>query len=157
MIRYFTELTTDLSRGINSGYHFMENEVSTDFKMAMPTMETKYHLVTPINHRANNSERANQKIKNHFIAGICRVDKYLHLQFWDILLQQETISINFLRQSRIHPHLSSYMYIFGEFYYNHTLLDPPETRILIHNRPNDRASWAPHGEYGRYIRPAMEH
>ena len=91
----------------------MENEASTYFKMAMTTMDSKYYLVYPSNHRANNAEIAIQTSKNHFIEGLCSVDKYLHLLLWDILLQQSKISINLLIQSRIHPHISAYMHIFG--------------------------------------------
>ena len=49
-----------------------------------------------------------------------------------------------LIQSRMYPHLSSYTHIFGEIDYNHTPLDPPGTIIVIHNRPNNIVSWAPH-------------
>ena len=34
---------------------------------------------------------------------------------------------------------------------------PPGTIVVIHNRPNDCASWEPHGEYGWYILSAIEH
>ena len=67
---------------------------------------------------------------------------------WDRLLQQATISLNLLRQSRTLPHLSSYTHIFGEIDYNHTPLSPAGTRIVIHNKPDDRFSWEPHGEDG---------
>ena len=121
MIRAFTELTTDFkSRGINPGLHFMDNEASTDLKMAMTTMDIKYQLVTPSNHKANNAERAIQTFKNNSIAGLCSVDKDFRLQLWDKLLQQAKISLNILRQSIIFPRLSAYMHIFGEFDYNRT-------------------------------------
>ena len=41
----------------------------------MKSMNIKYQLVPPSNHRANNAERAIQTFKNHFIAGLCSVDK----------------------------------------------------------------------------------
>ena len=57
MIRYFTELTKYLkSRGINPGFHFMDNEASTALNMTMITMNIKYQLVPPSNHIANNAE-----------------------------------------------------------------------------------------------------
>ena len=57
-IRDFTSLTEDLkSRGINPGFHFMENEAYTALKLTMTTMKIKYQLVPPSNHRANNAER----------------------------------------------------------------------------------------------------
>jgi hypothetical protein len=34
---------------------------------------------------------------------------------------------------------------------------PPGTRIIAHETPNMRRTWAPHGEDGWYIGPAMEH
>ena len=34
---------------------------------------------------------------------------------------------------------------------------PPGTLVVINNRPNDCASWAPPGEDGWYIGPEMEH
>ena len=90
-------------------------------------------------------ERAIQTFKNHFIVGLLRVDKDLHIQLWYILIQQETIILNLLRQSRNYSHLSDYTHIFGELYYNYTLLAPPGKRIVVHNSPNFIESCAPHG------------
>ena len=69
----------------------------------MTSMNIKYQLVPPSDHIENNVERAVQTFRNHFIAGMFSVDKYFHLRFWDRLLQQAKISINFLRQSRTLP------------------------------------------------------
>ena len=52
----------------------------------MTTIDIKYHLVIPSNHRASNAERAIQMFKNHFIAELFSVDKDFHLQLWDILI-----------------------------------------------------------------------
>ena len=60
-----------------------------------------------------------------------------------------------IRESRTLTHISAYTHIFGEFDFNHTPLSPPGTRLVIHNRPNDRASWSPYGEDGWYIGTAM--
>ena len=91
----------------------MENEASTALKMTMTDMNIKYHLVPPINHRENNAERVIQTSKNHFIAGLCSVYKYFHLQLWDRLLQQPTTSLNSSRKSITLPHISAYTRIFG--------------------------------------------
>ena len=113
MIRAFTSLTEDLkSLGINPGFHFMDNEASTTLKLTMTTMNTNDQLVTPGKHRAYNANIAIQTFKNHFIAGLCSVDKDFHLQLWDRLLQQATISLNLLIQSRTLPHISAYTHIF---------------------------------------------
>ena len=114
MIRYFTYFAEDLkSQGIHPGFHFMDNEASTGLKLTMMTMTIKYQLVPPSNHRENNSERSIQTFNNHFISGLCIVDKYFHIRLWDRILQQATISLNLLRQSRTLPHISDYTHIFG--------------------------------------------
>ena len=123
----------------------------------MTTINIKYHLVPPSNHRANNLEREIETFRNQFIAGMCSIDKYFHLKLWDRLLQQATISLNVISKSRSLPHISAYTYIFGEFGFNCTPLAPPGTIVVMHNRPKYCASWAPHGENGWYVGPAMEH
>ena len=79
------------------------------------------------------------------------------MKLWYILLQQATISLNLIIQSITIPHLSAYTHIFGEFYFNCTPLAPPGTQLVVHNRANYCASWAPHGKDGWYIGPEMEH
>ena len=74
IIQGFTYLTGYLKRcGINQGFHFMDNEASTSLNMKMTSMNIKYQLVPPSNHRANNAERLIQTFKNNFISVLCRV------------------------------------------------------------------------------------
>ena len=99
MIQAFRELTEDFkNRGITPVFHLMDNESYTDLNMTMNSMNIKYHLVPPSNHRENNAERAIQTFKNHFISRLCRIEKDFHLQLCYILLQQATISLKFLIQ-----------------------------------------------------------
>ena len=134
MIEDFTEFRTDIKiHGINPVLHFIDNEALTEFKMSITTMDVNWQLVPPINHSSDNAKRSMQTFKNHFISGLCIVDEKFRLQFWDWLLQQAIISLNLLRQSRIHIHLSSYTHIFGKFEYNCTPLAPPGTRVAIQN------------------------
>ena len=95
--------------------------------------------------------------KKNFIAGLCSVDANFRLQLWDRLLQQATIIVNLLQQSRICPYLPAYTHIYGYFYYNCTLISPPVTNVVINNRKKDRASWSPHGEPGWYTGPGIKH
>ena len=119
MIRAFTSLTEDLKIwGINPGFHFMDNEAYTALKLTMTSMNIRYQLVPPSNHRSNHSERAIQTFKNHFIAWLCRVDKYFHLRFWYIILHQAKIGLNLLCQSITLPQSSAYIHISGEFDFN---------------------------------------
>ena len=46
MIRSFASLTEELKiRGINPGFHFMDNEASTALKMTMTSIDIKYQLI----------------------------------------------------------------------------------------------------------------
>ena len=158
MMRSFKSLTKDLKiRGIHPGFHFMDNEASTALKLTMMIINLKYQLVPPINNRANNADISIQTSNNHFIALLCSVDNYFHLQLWDRLLQQATISLNLISKSRTLPHISAYTHIFVEFYFKITHLSPPGRILVMNIIPNDRALWLPHGEYGWYIGPATEH
>ena len=123
----------------------------------MTAMDINYQLVPPSNHRADNADRSIKMFNNHFISGLCSVDGNFHFQFRERLIQQATISLNQIQQSRLHPHLAAHTHIYGEFDSNQIPLDPPGTRVVIHDRPKDWSSWATHGEPNWYILPAMEH
>jgi hypothetical protein len=45
----------------------------------------------------------------------------------------------------------------GSFDFNKTPLAPPGTKIIIHEKPQQRKSWDPHGVVGWYLGPAMDH
>ena len=49
------------------------------------------------------------------------------------------------------------MFLFGEFYFNATLLAPPGTCVVSHTKPAIRALWQPSGEEGWYTGPSMKH
>ena len=70
-------------------------------------------LVEPHNHRVNAAERAIQTFKNHFIAGLCNTDEQFPAQLWNRLIEQDQDSLNMLRMSRAHPHLSAYNSVEG--------------------------------------------
>ena len=93
----------------------------------MNSMNIKHQLVPPNIRRANNTDRAMQTFKNHFMAVLCNLDKDFHIQLWDRLLQQAKISLNFLRQSITLLFLSVYTHIIGDFDFNSAPLAPPGT------------------------------
>ena len=76
---------------------------------------------------------------------------------WDRLIKQANVSLNLLRASRVHPQLSAYTSLFGNFNYNRTPIAPPGTKVVYHNKPSNRPSWGFHGEQGWYIGPALDH
>jgi hypothetical protein len=98
-----------------------------------------------------------QTFKNHFSAGLCSVDPTFPLHLWYKLLPQATITLNILRQSRINPLMSAYAQLNGHFDFSRTPLATPGTRIIAHEKPDQRASWEPHGVNGYYLGPALYH
>jgi hypothetical protein len=53
--------------------------------------------------------------------------------------------------------MSAYAQLNGHFDFNRTPLAPPGTRIIAHEKPDQRASWDPHGVDGYYVGPALDH
>jgi hypothetical protein len=118
-----------------------------------------YTLVfnTGLFHRRNAAERAIKSFKYHLISGLCSTDKSFPMHLRDRLLPQAVITLNMLRTSIINPKLSASTHIDGQYYFNRALLVPPGMRIIAHETPSRRRTWAPHGKDGWYIGPALEH
>jgi hypothetical protein len=79
------------------------------------------------------------------------------LIFWDELFPQATITLNLLRQSRINTRLFAYAQLNGHYDFNRAHMAPPGTRVTTREKPDQRASWEPHGVNGWYIGPALDH
>jgi hypothetical protein len=107
-------------------------------------------------HRRNAAERAIRTFKNHFIAGLCSLDKDFPLHLWDRLLLQALLSLNLLCGSRINPKLSAWAQLFGNFDFNRIPIAPPGIRVIVHAKPGSRESWSPHGLDGWYVGPALD-
>jgi hypothetical protein len=79
------------------------------------------------------------------------------MHLWDRLLPQAVITLNMLRTSRINPKVSASTHIYGQYDFNRAPMAPPGTIIIAHETPNRRITWAPHGQDGWYIGPALEY
>jgi hypothetical protein len=79
------------------------------------------------------------------------------MHLWDRLLPQAVITLNMLRTSRINPKFSAATHIYGQYDFNRAPMAPPGKRIIAHETPNRWRTWAPHGQDGWYIGPALEH
>ena len=145
------------ARGLTPELQRLDNETSVSLQLSMQTKKVNFQLVPPHNHRRNAAERCIRTFKNHFIAGVCSTHPNFPLNQWDTLLPQAEIILNLLRPSRINPKLSGYSLLNVEFNYNRTPLAPPGTRVIVHDKPDNRASWAPHGIHGWYIGPSLLH
>jgi hypothetical protein len=87
----------------------LDNEASAALKRTMREKQIDYQLAPPHIHRRNAAERAIQTFKNHFIAMLCgTADPLFPKYLWDRLLPQAELTLNLLRQSRMHPKLSAY-------------------------------------------------
>jgi hypothetical protein len=95
--------------------------------------------------------------KEHFVSGLSSVDPSFPLHLWDRLLPQAEITLNLLRTSRLHPQLSAAAHFHGPVDYNKTAFSPPGCEIIAHEKPGKRRTWAPHGQHGYSLGPAMHH
>jgi hypothetical protein len=116
-----------------------------------------YQLVPPHCHRRNATKRAIRNFKEHFVAGLSSVDPSFPMHLWDRLLPQAEITLNLLRTSRLHPQLSAAAHYHGLVDYNKTAFAPPGCKIIAHEEPGKRRTWAPHGQHGYSLGPAMHH
>jgi hypothetical protein len=144
----------------NNKPHFikMDNELSNE---AINLIKTKLNLqlevAPPHNHRTNRAERAIRTFKNHFISILCTASPSFPLEAWDELIPQCELTLNLLRPSRQHPTQSSWHHLHGPFDYNKHPLAPAGTAVLIHEKPDHRRSWSPHGVPGFYLGPSLTH
>jgi hypothetical protein len=91
------------------------------------------------------------------VAGLASVDPYLPLHLWDRLLLQTEMTLNLLRTSRQHPQLSAAAHYHGLIDYNKTAFARPGCKIIAHEKPAERRTWATHGQHGYSFGPAMHH
>ncbi len=143
--------------GILPTMYVLDNEASGDLKNSLTKNNQQYELVSPNINRHNAAENAIRTFKNHFLSGLASCDPKFPIQEWDHLLHQCEITLNLLRNSRNNPKLSAWAAIQGIFDFNKSPMAPPGTQILIHSKPDKRASWVYHGQLGWYVGPAPDH
>ena len=146
-----------VSRGITPKVLVLDNEVSNLLKQYISSTGGSLQIVPPNQHRAKAAERAIRTFKNHFISTLCSCDPLFPMHLWDRLLDQAVITLNLLRTPTINHRLSAYAQLHGSFNYLATPLGPPGTKVIIHEKPKSRGTWAPHGVEGWYLGPAMDH
>ena len=117
----------------------------------MEEEKEQFQLVPPHLHQRNAAEIAIQTFKNHFIYGMVSTHKDCPLYLWCHLLPQAIITLNLLRPYRINPTLSTHAQLHGQFDFNATPFAPPGTKVIVHQKPTMRQSWAPQGKDGWYI------
>jgi hypothetical protein len=157
-VKAYDTIHQDLTvKGFKPKLQTLDNEASAALKNFFTVNDIAYQLVPPHCHRRNDAERAIGTFKEHFVAGLSSVDPAFPLYFWDRLLPQAEITLNLLRTSRLHPQLSAAAHFHGLVDYNKTAFAPPGFNIIAHEKPGKRRAWAPHGQHGYWLGPAMHH
>jgi hypothetical protein len=146
-----------VAKGLKPKLMKLDNEASKLLKDYLYQQEIAFQLVPHYSHRRKSAERKISSFKDHLIAGLCSTDKYFPMHLWDRILPQAVITLNMLRTSRINTKLSAATHICGQHDYNRAPMAPPGTRIIAHETPARRKTWAPHGQDGWYTGPALEH
>ena len=114
--------------------------------------------VSPFPHPFQKFSRAGYpKFKVHFISRISSTHKDFSLHTWCQLLQHASLKLNLLRKLCMNPKLSGYAQLHGEIKYNPNPLSPPGTKLIVHEKPKVRRTWASHGVKWWYLGPSMEH
>jgi hypothetical protein len=158
LLKAFQFMEQELAaRGLKPKLMRLDNEASKLLETYLHQQDITFKLVPPYSHRLNSAERAIRSFNDHLIAGLCSTDKSFSMHLWDRLLPQAVMTLNMLRTSRINPKLSAATHIFGQYDFNRAHMAPPGTRIIAHETPDRRRTWAPHGQDGWYIGPSLEH
>ena len=142
--------------GLKPKLQQLDNECSQILKDYMIKQGIDYQLVPPHVHQRNAAKRTIHMFKNHFIVGLCRVDRDFPIHLWDCQLPQALLTLNLLRGSRINPKLSTYVQIHGTFDHNRMPLAPPRICVMVHQKPSNRLSWGTHAIDSWYIGLALE-
>jgi hypothetical protein len=135
-------------KGFKPKLQTLDNKASAALKNFFTVNDIAYQLVPPHCHQHNAAERAIRTFKEQFVAGLSSVDLYFPMNLWDRLLPQAKITLNLLRTSRLHPQLSAAAHYHGLVDYNKTAFAPPGCKIIAHEKPCKRRTWAPHGQHG---------
>ena len=148
-----------LKGGIRSSFLRLDNEASAqliDFcDKKSPRIQMEF--VPPNSHRANKTERCMGTAKDHIISGMNTCDPDFPVRAWTKLLPQAELTLNKLRQSGISHHMSAWQQLFGKHDYLNVPLAPPGMRIVVHEPPSVRGTWANHGVKGFYVGHAPQH
>mmetsp|Transcript_18995 Transcript_18995/g.31769 ORF Transcript_18995/g.31769 Transcript_18995/m.31769 type:complete len:1018 (-) Transcript_18995:914-3967(-) len=134
-----------------------DNELSAAVKDVLHTADVRFELVPPGTHRANPAERAISTWKDHFIATLCGVDPDFPLIDLDLLVPQAEMTLNMMRASAANHEESAWNAVHGRYDFTQHPFAPLGTKVVTHDKPDQRASWDTHGEIGFYVGPAMEH
>jgi hypothetical protein len=132
--------------GLRPKFVMLDSKCSNALKDFFSEEEMAFQLTPARIHRRNTAERAIRTAKNHIIAGLCTVHPNFPLYLWNKLIIQAELTLNMLRGSRMNPKLSARDQVSSVYDYNSTPIGPPGTHVVVHEKSQQRGTWAPHGE-----------
>ena len=136
----------------------MDNEKSGKLEEWFKEKSTKFSYVPPGNHRVLRAERAIRSAKNHIIATMCTADDNFPAYLWDKLLDQAELTLNHMRVCRSNEKVSAYEGMYGTKYdFMAHPIAPAGIKVVVHDKPDQRPTWAAHGVDGYYLGPALDH
>ena len=137
-----------VARGLHPNIKRLYNEVFSKLKAHIVASDINYQLAHPHIHQRIWDDQEIFTFKNHLLALISSCDRKLIMNLWERLLYQALLTLNLLRPSRLNPSLSAHMQMQRPFEFNLTPLALPDTRVKIHKKPLDRASWSAYSVSG---------
>ena len=128
------KLTVDLQ--------ILDNEAIAEYKRSIKEKwNANYQLVPPNTHQRNAAERAIHMFKAHFISILAGVAPYFARNLWDLLLPQNELTLNLLRQATLDPSRLTWSYFHGPFNYDAAPIVPLGCNIIAHKKTGTRHSW----------------
>jgi hypothetical protein len=150
-----------ISKGKTTTTQRLDNETSFALESFLRLEQVEVQYAPPGIHRQNPSERAIRHAKNALIAMCVTTDPAFpaEILFEDAIPQAE-IAINLVRPWHPDPDRSKNAWTgMHNKPYDHMTqpLSIYDMKVVVHNKPDARATWATHGTDGFYVGPAMQH
>ena len=142
--------------GVLGGGSFLSPR-STFLSNCIASQNTQQQYTPPDSHRTNPDERALQTYKSCVKSMMAYLPPTFPIAYWCRLLPQIDFSVNIVRKYRQNPLLSAWAATEGEFHFNATLIAPPGSEMLMHEKPNRRKTFGFNAKKAWYIAPCFQH
>ena len=136
----------------------LDNETSDKLEAYLRAEKIDIQFVPPGNHRALKAERNIRTSKNHLISMLFGTHSDFPLNLWDELVPQTELTLAHLQPYTLDRTKCAYDGIHPTRYdFVAHPIAPAGTLVVVHEKPSERGSWAPHGAKGYYLGPADKH
>ena len=118
-------------RGIIPKHQVLDNEISDAYKAEIELTNITYQLVLPDDHRRNIPEREIQTWKDHFVSAMISAAATSPRHLWRQAIPQDECQQRLLRQSNIHPTISTYAHMYGQYDYSAHPFEPIGIEVIM--------------------------